>query len=502
VRIRPVGATAALIDVPAGSSARWRQALVDLVAAGGLPAPDEIVPGWSTVLVDGSPAAALQHLIDGLTLPADAATTSTDLVEIPVVYDGVDLSEVARSWNTDSATVVKRHLAADFEVAFCGFAPGFAYLVGLDDTVPRRSTPRTRVPAGSVALAGRFCGIYPAASPGGWQIIGRTSVPLFDVAGVPPALLPPGTRVRFLSVDDQAALAPPSQPPRAAGPTGLTVVRAGVLSTVQDGGRFGSAHLGVPRAGALDAPAARLGNRLVGNRADAGVIETTQDGVAFRVERSATVAVTGAVAPVHIDGRAADWGNSISVRAGSLVEVGTAILGLRSYVAVSGGIDVPSVLGSRSTDTLSHLGPPACTDGMVLDIGAAAGPITSVPFTVPRPVGEVTLRLRVGPDDEWFTRESVDLLTSSTYTLSSDSNRIGARLHGPAIAWRSDDEMDSAGLVVGAVQVPPDGQPVVLLADHPTTGGYPVIGVVDAADLAALAQARPGTPIRLRRIGA
>jgi KipI family sensor histidine kinase inhibitor len=502
VRIRPVGATAALIHVPAGSGARWRRALVDLVAAGGLAAPDEIVPGWNTVLVDGSPAADLKQAIEHLVLPADAPRTEADLVEIPVVYDGADLAEVARCWNTDVATVVKRHLAADFEVAFCGFAPGFAYLVGLDDTVPRRATPRTRVPAGAVALAGRFCGIYPAASPGGWQIIGRTSVPLFDVAGDPPALLPPGTRVRFVTADDQAAPSPPDQQPPAAGSPGLTVVRAGALSTVQDGGRFGSAHLGVARAGALDAPAARLGNRLVGNRADAAVIETTHDGVAFRVERSTAVAVTGAVAPVHIDGRAADWGNSVSVRAGSLVEVGTAILGLRSYVAVSGGIAVTPVLGSRSTDTLSHLGPPALTNGMVLGIGAAAEPTTSVPFTVPRPVGEVTLRLRVGPDDDWFTPDSVDLLTSSTFTLSSESNRVGARLHGPAIGWRTDDEMDSAGLVVGAVQVPPDGQPVVLLADHPTTGGYPVIGVVDLADLAALAQARPGTPIRLRRIGA
>jgi biotin-dependent carboxylase-like uncharacterized protein len=444
----------------------------------------------------------LEQAIDRLTLPADAAKSAPDAVEIPVVYDGEDLAEVARSWNTDVATVVKRHAAADFEVAFCGFAPGFAYLVGLDDTVPRRETPRTRVPAGAVALAGRFCGIYPTASPGGWQIIGRTSVPLFDVAADPPALLPPGARARFVPVDDLPTSAAETQPPRAAGPPGLTIVRAGALSTVQDGGRFGSAHLGVPRAGALDAPAARLGNRLVGNRAEAAVIETTQDGVAFRVERSTTVAVTGAVAPVQVDGRAADWGNSISVRAGSLVDVGTAILGLRSYIAVSGGIAMTPVLGSRSTDTLSHLGPPVLTNGLPLAIGGAAQPIASVPFTVPRPVGEVSLRLRLGPDDGWFTRESIDLLTSSTYSLSSESNRIGARLHGPAIEWRTDDEMDSAGLVVGAVQVPPDGQPVVLLADHPTTGGYPVIGVVDLADLAALAQARPGTPIRLRRIGA
>ena len=283
-------------------------------------------------------------------------------------------------------------------------------------------------------------------------------------------------------------------------------MRAGALTTVQDGGRYGAAHLGVPRAGPLDAPAARLANRLVGNDEDDAVLETTLDGVGFRVDvpddRSVTLAVTGAPASVQVDGRTAEWGVAVGLRAGSVVEVGAAISGVRSYVAVSGGIRVTPVLGSRSTDTLSGLGPPVLADGQVLGLGDAAHPPASVSFTVPRPVGEVALHVRVGPDDEWFAPDSVDLLTRSTYTVSTDSNRVGARLQGPSITWRTNEEMDSAGMVVGAVQVPLDGQPVVFLADHPTTGGYPVIGVVDPADLAALAQARPGTTVRLRRIGA
>jgi len=502
MRIRPVGTRAALVDVPPGTGARWRQALLDLVADGALPAPDEIVPGHRTVLVDGISPSMLAGVLEDRQLPDQATTTAGAVVEIPTVYDGADLSDVAVLWDTDVATVVKRHAATDFEVGFCGFAPGYAYLVGMHENVPRRATPRTRVPAGAVALAGRFCGIYPTASPGGWQLIGRTGVDLFDVANDPPALLPPGTRVRFVPVDEQPD---PARRPRvretADGPAGITIVRAGALSTVQDGGRRGAAHLGVPRAGALDEPAARLANRLVGNAEDDAVLETTVDGVTFRVDARTALAVTGAPATVHADGRAVEWGVAVGLRAGSLVNVGPAISGVRSYVALAGGIRVTQVLGSRSTDTLSGLGPPVLAEGQVLALGEAAQPPASVSFTVPRPVGQVLLHLRVGPDNEWFGADAVDLLTGSTYTLSTDSNRVGARLTGPPIAWRTDDEMDSAGMVAGAVQVPPDGQPVVLLADHPTTGGYPVIGVVDVADLAALAQAGPGTTVRMRRIG-
>jgi KipI family sensor histidine kinase inhibitor len=502
VRIRPVGTQAALIDVPPGTGARWRQTLLDLVADGALPAPDEIVPGHRTVLVDGIPAPTLTRALEGRQLPEEPTTPAGAVVEIPTVYDGADLSDVARLWGTDVATVVKRHASTDFEVGFCGFAPGFAYLVGMHENVPRRATPRTRVPAGAVALAGRFCGIYPTASPGGWQLIGRTGLQLFDVADDPPALLPPGTRVRFVPVDDQPRPAGRARVGEAGdGPGSITIIRAGALTTVQDNGRRGAAHLGVPRAGALDAPAARLANRLVGNDEDDAVLETTLDGMSFRVDARTMLAVTGAPAPVHADGRAVEWGVAVGLQAGSIVNVGKAISGVRSYVALAGGIRVTPVLGSRSTDTLSGLGPPVLADGQVLSVGEATQPSALVSFTVPRPVGEVLLHVRIGPDDEWFDAEAVDRLTASTYTLSPDSNRIGARLAGRSIAWRDDDEMDSAGLVAGAVQVPPDGQPVVLLADHPTTGGYPVIGVVDPADLAALAQARPGTTVRLRRIG-
>lgn len=277
----------------------------------------------------------------------------------------------------------------------------------------------------------------------------------------------------------------------------LAVVRAGALTTVQDRGRPGHAHLGVPRSGALDGPAAALANRLAGNAPDAAVLETTLNGCSVRPRSAVTVAVTGAPCPVAVDGRPVAWGAPVRVRAGSVLDVGAAVRGVRSYVAVSGGIAVEPVLGSRSTDLLSGLGPAPLTDGAVLSLGAPRGGHARVDVAPqPAPPAELVLRVTLGPRDDWFTSDAVRILTSRTYRVSPASNRIGLRTTGPALERAREDELPSEGIVLGAVQVPPDGTPVVFLADHPTTGGYPVIAVVRPADLPAAAQARPGTPIR------
>ncbi|MFJ2833472.1 biotin-dependent carboxyltransferase family protein [Streptomyces sp. NPDC087263] len=277
----------------------------------------------------------------------------------------------------------------------------------------------------------------------------------------------------------------------------LSVVRAGVLTTVQDQGRPGHAHLGVPRSGALDGPAAALANRLVGNPAEAAVLETTLNGCALRPRSPVTVAVAGAPCPVTVDGRPAPWGAAVRVAAGALLDVGPAHAGLRSYVAVSGGVAVDPVLGSRSTDLLSDLGPPPLTDGMVLPLGrpeALHARVDVVPH--PAPPSELVLRVTRGPREDWFTASALRTLTARVYRVSSASNRIGLRTEGPSLERAVPGELPSEGMVLGAVQVPPDGRPVVFLADHPTTGGYPVIAVVRPGDLPAAAQAVPGTPVR------
>lgn len=286
------------------------------------------------------------------------------------------------------------------------------------------------------------------------------------------------------------------------GPAGgvLEVVRAGALTTVQDLGRAGLAHLGVPRSGALDLPAHRLANRLVGNPPGAASLETTVTGCAVRVRagRPVTAAVTGAPCPVRIDGRPAPWGAAVRVPDGAVLEAGAARAGVRCYLAVAGGIAVEPVLGSRSTDLLSGLGPEPLSDGALLPVGPArreAPPVDAVPAPGP-PAGRLVLPLVPGPRDDWFTPDASRLLAEGTWRVSAASNRVGLRTEGPALERARGGELPSEGMVTGAVQVPPDGRPVVFLADHPTTGGYPVVGVVPGEALAAAAQAPPGLPVR------
>ncbi|MEU2953606.1 biotin-dependent carboxyltransferase family protein [Streptomyces xanthochromogenes] len=277
----------------------------------------------------------------------------------------------------------------------------------------------------------------------------------------------------------------------------LSVVRAGALTSVQDEGRHGHAHLGVPRSGALDLPASRLANRLVGNAPGAAVLETTLNGCAVRPRWAVTVAVTGAPCPVTVDGRPVAWGAPVRVPSDAVVEVGAATRGVRSYVAFAGGIAVEPVLGSRSTDLLSGLGPALLRDGAVLPLGQPGAPRPLVDEApAPGVPEELVLRVRPGPRADWFTPDAPAALAAGHYRVSSASNRIGLRTEGPALSRSLEGELPSEGMVLGAVQVPPDGRPVVFLADHPTTGGYPVIGVVPEPDLAAAAQAVPGTPLR------
>ncbi|MCM2393443.1 biotin-dependent carboxyltransferase family protein [Streptomyces albipurpureus] len=283
----------------------------------------------------------------------------------------------------------------------------------------------------------------------------------------------------------------------------IAVVRAGLLTTVQDLGRPGHAHLGVSRSGALDRRAARLVNRLVGNPESAAVLESTFGGCAIRPRRAVIAAVGGAPCPVLVNGRPVAWGASVRVEAGSLLEAGWATSGVRSYLAFAGGIAVEPVLGSRATDLLSGLGPPPLADGAVLPLGTPTGQRSPVDGTLPwvAPPLELVLRVRLGPRADWFTAAALKALTSGVYRVSAASNRIGLRTEGPALERVRPEELPSEGMVLGAVQVPPDGCPVVFLADHPTTGGYPVVAVVDDRDLGAAAQAAPGTPLRFALLG-
>lgn len=277
------------------------------------------------------------------------------------------------------------------------------------------------------------------------------------------------------------------------------VLEAGALVTVQDRGRPGLAHLGVPRAGWLDPAAATLANRLVGNPEDAAVLEVAGGGLRLRQDGAGRwVAVTGAACAVTVDGAARDPGYPVWVPDGGVLHLGPALTGVRTYLAVAGGVDVAPVLGSRSTDTLAWVGPPRVQAGAELPVGAPLGSPESADVVVPAPRGE--LRVVPGPRSSWFAADAFERLCSEEYVVTAAANRVGLRLDGPALDLARTDELPSEGLVLGSVQVPPDGLPVVFLADHPTTGGYPVIAVVESADLGGCAQLRPGDRVRFSRV--
>ncbi|WP_067458728.1 biotin-dependent carboxyltransferase family protein [Actinomadura macra] len=280
----------------------------------------------------------------------------------------------------------------------------------------------------------------------------------------------------------------------------IEVVRTGPLATVQDLGRPGHAHLGVPRSGAADGEALRLANRLVANPEGAAGVEFTLGGGVLRFCARAWVAVTGAPAPLHIDGRAFGTNAPCHVPAGAVVELGTPPVGLRSYLAIRGGLMVEEVLGSRSSDLLSGLGPPPLSPGDQLPIGAAENLDDITVDIAPAPALPDTpiLRILPGPRDDWFRPEALTMLTSNPYTVTQDSNRVGVRLDGPPLPRTREGELSSEGMVIGSLQVPPSGLPIIFLPDHPTTGGYPVIAVLVSASLSDAAQLRPGQEIRFR----
>jgi biotin-dependent carboxylase-like uncharacterized protein len=292
--------------------------------------------------------------------------------------------------------------------------------------------------------------------------------------------------------------AAPAGETKSSPPAALEVLEAGPLATVQDLGRVGYAGIGVGVSGAADRGSLRLANRLVGNKDGAAAVELTFGTFAVRAREDVTIAVTGAICPVTVDSRGGAMKSTLRLRAGSVLRMGPPVRGLRSYLAVSGGIDVEPVLGSRSTDLLSGLGPQALSSGTILLVGAERGPLPSIDFApVPDPPSdELTLRVVPGPRDDWFDSSALANLLGEPYTVTPESNRIGIRLEGPALPRSHHGELPSEGVVAGALQVPPSGRPTLFLADHPVTGGYPVIAVVVSADVDKAAQARPGLRIR------
>ena len=476
----------------------------------------DVVPTYRSVSVHFDPLVTDVDMV-GRALERAAADiaagpnrASRPPIEVPVVYGGEvgpDLDEVAAFAGITPQQVVERHSARTYRVFMLGFLPGFPYMgpVAPEIAMARKATPRVRVPRGSVGIAGPQTGIYPSDSPGGWQIIGRTPVTLFDPRRTPPALFAPGDQVKFVPArvgDFEPAGAAPSQ--SAWGPQSpmhqthrvITVLRPGLFTTIQDEGRWGYQALGVPVGGAMDRVSHRVANLLVGNGPDAASLEATLLGPELRVEQDTTVAVAGAEMAATVDGAVLPPNRAVRCRRGAVIRFGERRAGMRAYIAFGGGIAVPPVLGSRSAHTRSGLGPHGrpLAAGDAIPIGPDAGPPAPAAAADPGLTAHGGARIRVlpGPQDDWFPRDALSALQRARFTISSQSDRMGYRLQGPRIARSSEREMISDAAFAGGIQVPPSGEPILLMADRQTTGGYPQIATVITADLPVAAQLAPG----------
>lgn len=514
---------------------------------------EEVVPGAQSVLIVASRTAPLAELETRLTAlltkldPASATQSQQAEVSLEVNYNGSDLPLLATQLNLSPQAIVELHTQATYEVAFCGFSPGFAYLTGLPTElhVPRLSTPRPQVPAGSVAIADSYSAVYPQASPGGWHLLGRTQATLFNLNEPEPALLQPGTKVRFVQIRESAVAKPP--PPNKSKTTpaaphleedfAITIESPGTQTLIQDLGRHGFRPLGVSWAGAFDSRAAQQANTLVGNPIGSALLETLMGNLRFRTHQPITMALTGAPLTALVTTASGSFEpamrSRIDVPTNATVELGTPKTGMRTYIAFAGGIDIDEALGSRSRDTLGELGPEplaagqhfrllaaepspptndqppskkpdllpdittanptalGATDLASVDLVAALAATKRQDDTVPVLSARATMHAIVIQGD------LAALLRKRTWTVDDRSSRIGIRISSEPLPVDIPSAWESEPTLPGSIQVAPNGELIIFGPDGPTTGGYPVIAVANAEALNTLSQLRPGSQLRI-----
>ncbi|TWT88575.1 KipI antagonist [Pseudobythopirellula maris] len=490
-------------------------ALAAALAAAAPTGVTDIVPAYGVVVVHFDPLHAGQEAVAewaaGVRL-GKASKQKPAEVEVPVLYQGEDLAEVARHCGLSAEEVIERHAGAAYRVRAVGFLPGFPYLDGLPPELatPRRATPRTRVPAGAVGIGGAQTGVYPLASPGGWNLIGQTPIELFDPDREPPALLRPGDMVRFRPIDGERyekllqaeeTMAAEGND-RALSVAAMKVLDGGAQTTVQDLGRPGLQSIGVTPGGAMDPVAARLANLLVGNRENAPLLEAVLRGPKLRAQCDVTAAVVG--------GHGEATGRPFSLAKGDTLDARQIAPGARAYVAVAGGVGVPRRLGGRGANLragLSGMLGRALVKGDRLGLLATTPPPSAAghhwfvrPETLTPADPEGKLRVLRGPQADWFSEEAWRRLLGEAFDVAPQSDRMGVRLAGPTLATKQTADMMSEPVVAGAIQTPPSGDPIVLAADRQTIGGYPVIACLATADLPRLGQLRPGDQVRFREI--
>ncbi len=506
-----------------------------------MPEVTEIVPAYCSVTIyfdetkcnkDSikSMAQAVLEKMDGAQNSSQNVLSKT--VKIPVCYEDADfapdLADVAKNADLTQDEVIKIHSEKEYLIYMLGFLPGFAYLGGLDKRLetPRLTTPRTKIHAGSVAIGGSQTGLYPVESPGGWRIIGRTPLKVFDPEREPAFLYSAGDKIKFEPITKEEFNAFNEEEwlikngfknentkklQRFVCTGGIKILDGGMQTTVQDSGRKGFQKYGIGESGAMDKKSFMLANAFVGNKKDAACLETTLKGPEISFTTDCVFAITGAVFNAELDGRSVPMNCAIKANAGSVLKCRFAGGGLRSYIAFRGGVVVPLVFKSSSTNVKSRMGgyfgrKLTCGDEIAVgnnfinsklkDDNLQTSDVAQENSTKDNLIQEpLEIEVVKGAQFEFFSEQSVNSFIQNIYTVSPESDRMGIRFMGESLNCGKTDIISDA-IAFGSVQITSAGLPVVMAADRQTTGGYAKIAAVTKESMNKLAQAVPGTKVK------
>ncbi|MEM2664627.1 MAG: 5-oxoprolinase subunit PxpB [Candidatus Methanomethylicia archaeon] len=480
----------------------------------------EIIPAYTTILIIIDPLNTDRKKLEEKILEVYGNIIEREIVEeeirniieIPTLYDydvGLDLEEISKITKLKPEEIIKIHSEQVYRVYMVGFIPGFPYMGEVPEkiAVPRLENPRIKVPAGSVGIAGTQTGIYPFESPGGWRIIGRTPIKLFDPNRDPPTIFKIGDYVKFKPIsrevyDEILRKEPPKTSLSIEGEPVLKVDVAGPGVSIQDLGREGYRKYGVPVSGAMDKESFITSNILVGNNIDCACIEIFQSNFEATVLQDIIISICGANVEGEIDGEEIETWRAIPVRKGSKIKINRIIDGLISYISIAGGINEPIILGSRSHYLTAGIGRELTKNAIIT---TSKNMFNEIIETCPaRRINwkremKNEFRILLGPHLQYFTEEMIKDFTNTKFTVTSNINRMGYRLEKDIEAKiKGVGRLISCGTLPGAIQIPGDGNPIVLMADAQTTGGYAVIGKIIEPDLNIFSQCEPKTKIKFK----
>lgn len=441
-----------------------------------------------------------------------AGNTKHQSIELPILFtDHDDWSRISKQTGISRAKYQQHLLECRFTVAMNGFLPGFVYLSGLPEElqVPRKATPSTRTSSNAFAIGGKYAGIYSLPSPAGWNIVGQIADHLFDQQLIPPVKLRAGDSVKLIQVDEvefeQRTISTRPIVKKRVSVFGedigkLNFEKPGLMTVLQDQGRTGLAYFAITSGGPMDATAASIANTILGNDSNAPIIECHFVPPIIRFDSDATICLTGANMSWRLDGAKIGRNRTVEVAAGSTLSGSPATDQCRAYIAIRGEIETERNFGSASCYIPARFGG---NGGKPFAVGdqlnwiKPSDPVFPIRIDLQRKTSADTpFDLQPGPEFDWLDNRSQHAIRSATFSISPESDRMGARLNGPAMSTGGRTLSDSVPLLPGMIQLTPAGQCIVVLQDGQTTGGYPRIGYLSPKTVERINQTPVGSPFQ------